>query len=229
METATASFIILSRIENLDIGEDLVVPDTYFCLKQFCKIKSDEVFVDIGAFVGDSLERYIQVKFGVLQKIYAIEPDSNNCDVLMNRVKRLKDEWGIENHRIETINAGIGGDTNKEMHIKIEKGKSNLGSSFIEDVDINTKKVSMYSLDDYFDNKKISFIKADIESYEFDMLTGAKKVIEKNRPLMAISIYHNASDLFDIPLLINSICKDYKFRLRHHTYEYYDTVLYTFI
>lgn len=221
--------VILSRIKNLDIEEELVVTDTYFCLKQFCKMKSNEVFVDIGAFVGDSLEKYIQVKFGVFEKIYAIEPDRNNCNALLNRIQRLRNEWGIEEARIEAIHAGIGKNTDKQMHIKTEKGKSNLGSSLINDSGVGAEQVKMYSLDEYFDDKKISFVKADIESYEFDMLTGAKEVIKKNKPLMAISIYHNASDLFDIPLLINNICQDYKFKVRHHTYEYYDTVLYAYI
>jgi len=87
----------------------------------------------------------------------------------------------------------------------------------------------VYTLDDYFKEQKVSFIKADIESYELDMLHGAESVIKRDRPLLAICIYHNASDMFTIPLFIKELCGDYKLKIRHHTYSLLDTVLYAYI
>jgi hypothetical protein len=87
----------------------------------------------------------------------------------------------------------------------------------------------VYALDDYFKQKKIDFLKADIESYEMNMLYGAESIIKRDNPLLAVSIYHNASDMFNIPLLVKQLCKEYKLKIRHHTFEWYDTVLYAYI
>lgn len=73
------------------------------------------------------------------------------------------------------------------------------------------------------------FLKADIEGYEYQMLVGAQESIKKNKPLLAICIYHNAIDFYSILLLIKSIEPAYKFAVRHHTSCLSDTVLYAWV
>ena len=41
----------------------------------------------------------------------------------------------------------------------------------------------------------------DIEGSEVEALKGAVDLIRKNKPQLALSIYHNEDDLVDIPLL----------------------------
>ena len=86
----------------------------------------------------------------------------------------------------------------------------------------------VYALDDYFKDKSVTFIKADIESYELDMLIGAEKIIRRDRPKLAIAIYHNASDMYQILLWLHSLGMGYKFAVRHHTPDLYDTILYAY-
>jgi hypothetical protein len=107
----------------------------------------------------------------------------------------------------------------------MRKSGANPGANLIN----TTSEVVIYALDDYFKNQKIHFIKADIESYEFDMLSGAQLIIKRDKPLLAVSIYHNASDIYTLPLYIKELDKKYKIMIRHHTYTVADTVMYAYI
>jgi hypothetical protein len=95
-----------------------------------------------------------------------------------------------------------------------------LGANFISG--------TLYALDDYFKDQKVSFIKADIESYEYDMLCGASNIIKRDKPLLAICVYHNASDMYTIPLLVKTINPKYNLCIRQHRYSCDETVLYAY-
>ena len=56
----------------------------------------------------------------------------------------------------------------------------------------------------------------DIEGAEVGVLKGAKEIIKKYRPVLAICAYHKPSDLIDIPLLITSTVPDYHIFLRKY-------------
>jgi hypothetical protein len=91
----------------------------------------------------------------------------------------------------------------------------------------DSQTVEVVSLDDFFKNKEVpTFIKMDIEGSEADALEGAKKLIEAHKPKLAIAVYHQASDLWRLPLLINALHNSYRLFLRHYTYEITDTVCY---
>lgn len=74
--------------------------------------------------------------------------------------------------------------------------------------------------------EKIDFIKLDVEGAEMEVLKGAKNTIEKDRPQMAISIYHSFDDFVSIPLYLHEELSDYSFRLGHYSYDLNETVLY---
>lgn len=74
--------------------------------------------------------------------------------------------------------------------------------------------------------EKIDFIKMDIEGAEQPALTGGEKSIIKDRPQMAISIYHSLNDFVSIPLYLNKILENYKFHIGHYSYNHCETVLY---
>lgn len=90
------------------------------------------------------------------------------------------------------------------------------------------EKVTVYSIYDYFRDQRIPFIKADIESFEFSLIKGASNVIRRDHPKLAICIYHNASDMYRIALLIKELNHDYRFAVRQHYCELSDTVLYAY-
>lgn len=219
--------LILKRLSReLKMYEEYE-PRQYFALPMFSVADSEEVFVDMGAYVGDILEQYIFTKSGYFKKYYAFEPDERNYKALVKRISRIQDEWNISEDAIIPIFAGTGQESG-EMYFCEEEHAINShtcryakkGSEQLT----STRKI--IALDDYFKNEKVTFLKADIESNELDMLKGAVKVIKRDKPKLAISIYHNAVDMYYIQDWISKLKLGYRFFIRHHNPSMADTVLY---
>ena len=70
------------------------------------------------------------------------------------------------------------------------------------------------------------FIKFDIEGMEFPALSAAKNFITLNRPLLAISVYHEPDDIIRTAKLIMDLKLNYEFLLRCHGHCGEDLMLY---
>jgi FkbM family methyltransferase len=191
--------IIKTRIAGTEYQDKITSRDKYFVFPPFGGAYHNEIFIDAGAFVGDTLELFLFNKEGIFNKYYCFEPSFQYYSALLNRVKRLKIEWALPEDKIFCINAGVGYQKNNP---------------------------SCIALDSFFNNEQITFIKADIEGAEIDMLSGAQYSIINNKPKIAIAIYHRCTDLYEIPLLLNKFVPEYKFFIRHHSFTLEDTVLY---
>jgi hypothetical protein len=66
----------------------------------------------------------------------------------------------------------------------------------------------------------------DLEGWEVQALTGARRHISEHRPKLAISVYHRASDFWRIPQLILGFCAQYDIYLRHYTEGWSESVMY---
>ena len=81
--------------------------------------------------------------------------------------------------------------------------------------------------------ERITLINADIEGAELAMLKGLQEIIVRDRPVLAICVYHWKEDLITIPKYINSIVDEYHFVLRKYaswlegdTYRAFELVMY---
>jgi FkbM family methyltransferase len=76
--------------------------------------------------------------------------------------------------------------------------------------------VQVETIDNLFfaKNQKVTFIKMDIEGYEFQALLGAEETIRANHPRLSITVYHNTDHLNEIEHYLKQIHSDYNFRLR---------------
>lgn len=218
--------LLLARMGIVPIDLTLVSDNAYFGINEFTQLSSSEVFVDCGAYVGDTLEQYLFQKSGVFDRIFAFEPELHNFRAMQYRIERLQREWALADGKITPVHAGVGEVTGKAY---LSGGESTTAASrdaIIQETGDNA--VTIYALDDYFHDQRITFLKADVESYEEKMLLGARHAITRDKPKIAVCIYHNASDMYRIPLLIASICGDYHFAVRQHYGNLTDTVLYTY-
>lgn len=178
-------------------------------------LSQEEVFIDCGAYTGDSIVNFYEETSGRFKKAYSFEPDRTNFIKLYETVRR------IDPLRIIPVNSGVYHSTTEinfneagTIGSRIDKGKNSVSRPVV-------------SIDDFMKNKEyVTFIKMDIEGAELDALSGAKEVIQKNKPKLAICVYHKASDLWKIPFFIKSLNKNYQFYLRHYSNGITDTIFY---
>ena len=86
--------------------------------------------------------------------------------------------------------------------------------------------VECVTLDQALRDVTPTILKFDIEGAELDALAGAREVIARSRPVLAVSCYHQQSHLWEIPLELARTCHDYQFFLRPHGVEGWDLLCY---
>ena len=75
-------------------------------------------------------------------------------------------------------------------------------------------------------NFEPNFIKMDIEGAEVEALKSSVNTIRALSPKLAICLYHDLDDLWNIPKFINDINPNYKMYMGHHSDSWFETVLY---
>jgi hypothetical protein len=86
--------------------------------------------------------------------------------------------------------------------------------------------VPVVALDDILHGQPINLIKLDIEGAEPEALRGARRLIEKYRPGLAVCLYHHPHHLWAIPLWIKELNLNYHLYCRTHAQNTFETVLY---
>lgn len=214
--------ILVSRFTG-DIGnlENIYERNHYFCIKEFINTNFKETFLDIGAYVGDTVEKFIYNFNGNFNKIYAFEPGKQQFNALKKRVNRLKEEWALDNNSIITENLGV----SNRCGVVYFNDNIDMSANYISNIPTNNK-IETIDIDNYINNRIATFIKADIEGEELNMLKGAENTIKQYKPKLAISIYHRPEDFIEIISFIKNLVPEYKLYLRHHSLDLNETVLY---
>ena len=222
--------IILAMLTgNEKFCAEVMEINQYFCLPPFLNTGS-EIFIDAGAYVGDTVEKFIWANNGGFKQIYAFEPGPKQFEALTARKERLVKEWALKSDSITIINGGL---AEKEGYASlIFDEKHLLGTTLNEKTEANLdNKIKLYSLDSFLSSNysKGTFLKSDIEGMEMSMMHGAKGTIERNKPKMALSTYHEPDDLFEIIDFVTNLVSEYRLALRHHSPMLMDTTLYCWI
>lgn len=169
------------------------------------QLSNSEIFVDCGAFDGDTIEEFVEVVNNCYEEIYAFEPDTKNAE-------KLKDK--ITSDKIHIIEKGTGKECGKASFYVDNSIYSNFVSSNLwgnetrRDLyrDVNEyEQVEITALDNELQGVEVTLIKMDIEGSELDALIGAKELIGQYWPKLAICVYHKAEDLFSILLYIHQL------------------------
>ena len=200
--------------------QHVYTPDQYFCLPMFFGT-SNEIFVDAGAYTGDTVERFIWANDGHFSKIFAFEPGLRQFSALQFRSKRLHSEWALDESAIILERAGLAA-TQSFMCGDTQSGQ--LQSYSLEEGGNGTVKT--YRLDEYLAGEQVTFIKVDVEGMEMGLLHGAVDTIRKWKPKIAISVYHYPSDILDVVNYLHDLVPEYIFSLRHHSARLNETILY---
>jgi len=176
------------------------------------RLRENEVFVDCGAYIGDSALSFVQTLqdrgISSYSKIISFEPDPRNFERLC--------ELGLKSH--VCIPKGTFS-REAELHLSLAGTASTISEH-------GGVTVEMIPLDLALEHERVTFIKMDIEGAELESLRGARHCICRDRPTLAICIYHKRGDLWQIPQYIHELVPDYKLYIRAYQESATELVLY---
>lgn len=186
--------------------------------KSVLELKDDEVYVDCGAYTGDSAESFLAACGGKCEKMHLFELDPEIYKMLCKEMPRLHENG---NGIVQCYPYGV---SNENAEIKIISGNRN--SAIAESRNEGDTVAKIKKLDDVLADEKVTFIKMDIEGAEMDALKGAETIIKKQKPVLAICIYHSPYDMLKIPQYIKQMVSEYAIYIRHYTDLMFETVCY---
>ena len=192
--------------------------------------KTEGAIIDCGGYIGDSIERFVNaLGFNNIDKIYTFEALPEN----LCAINELKQNYKTDGEKIWIVPAAVSDKAGTAVFMETEKrGASHISGKktsdkYAENKPISQMEVKCVSIDETIqENEPVRYIKMDIEGGEYDALMGAKRTIIREKPGLAISIYHSAEDYYRLALLIKEFVPEYKMAIRHHKDKYFDTVLY---
>jgi FkbM family methyltransferase len=180
--------------------------------------KGVECFVSCGAYDGDTI-RMLNATHGKVDQIVCFEADKT----LFSRLTLYLEENKVDiANQITALPCAV----YDHESIKPFTVATGLGSRLSEDGGLEVQTVA---LDSILPNLAPTLITMDIEGVELEALKGAEKMIGKHRPDLAICVYHSPSQIWQIPLYLESLNLGYRFYLRNYTSFCTETVLYASI
>ena len=173
-------------------------------------------FVDVGSFIGDTLPWLFHFYGNEVKSVVCFEPEKENLHALNSIINRFKSLYSRTNFIVIPAavwsSSGFTGFNSMGPSSKVSNTSENL--------------VPLVTLDETLMGYTPTYIKMDVEGAELEAIKGAKELIKRTKPYLAISIYHRPEDLCEIPLLIKEEFPFYDLFIRVHWHFGLETVLY---
>jgi FkbM family methyltransferase len=188
----------------------------------FLRPGSIETIVEGGIWDGQSTARFLNA-WGERLRIIGFEPFIENY-LESPRAPELQARPHV---RIEPLGLWKHED---RLHLELRgDGSSAIARGPAGDTPL--KSIDVVALDDYLEARRIpriDLLKLDVEAAEPEVLLGATRTLRRCRPQLAISIYHQKHQMYEIPLFLARLLDDYVFRLGHYNPKspFEETVLY---
>lgn len=208
--------------------------NSYVTNREFFNLKDDEVYVEGGAFDGDTLQCILRACNGRFKHIHSFEPSTANNQLIRSRLTGLQAEylqplasritlhekglWGSTTtlkFNPDILPTGLGGAPiyPKGAHIADSEMLKHVHGGLLEESIALTIPVT--TVDEATD-QTATFIKLEVEGSELPALHGARQTIARNRPKMAISVYHKPQDLLTLTQFVLETGQDYTLGFRQH-------------
>ncbi len=165
------------------------------------KTGPEEVFLDVGAYQGGSIQRFLRSNMGRYEKIIGIEPEKDN----FNRLQVFCKENGI-NAELHCV-----GCWNKTDRLAFQ-GNADKCCRLAAD---GSEYINVEPIDNIVGEEcAVSFINIGISTAEKEILEGAKRTICYNLPKIMVFMGSAREELYLLPRLIKQLNHSYKLYLR---------------
>ena len=194
------------------------LPSAATYIPEFLRLREDEVFVDCGAFDGDTVLQYASASKGRYREIIALEPDPRTfqklaaCASRLDRVTPLHAGAGAERGTLPFVSGGL-----MSSHAASAGAAGFSAPGELVDVDV-------IRLDDLIPHP--TYVKMDIEGFERQALEGARRLLRSGETAFAVTLYHRTSDLWQIPRFIHAVAPRLRLYLRHYAEDWAEMICY---
>lgn len=202
-------------------------------------IHTDEqsVYVDVGAYTGDTISCFLMFSRGKFKKIIGVEADRGNYSALSQMVQFSRVEhietynlglWSREEERVFYTNSA-----NEQIHF----GSPNLFQSVDEVADnhsleqmkdkLTENVLQLKTLDSFLKNEAPTIMKINALAADREIILGGQHTIARYKPALMLEFGVAQRDMFEMIPLIRQINRDYTFYMRRkRVFEDIKTVLY---
>lgn len=178
------------------------------------KPEDESIFIDGGCFHGETSKRFASWAKSY-KGIVAFEPDACNYEISKHNLEGLKS--------VTLLKAGL-----YSENTQLTFGRAGIDGSGSHIMENGSEQIEVNTLDSIV-GEKVSFIKLDVEGTELNALKGGRKIIKRDKPKMAICLYHRPEDIWEIPRFVKDLVPEYHMAVRHYMTYCYDTILYCWV
>ena len=171
--------------------------------KKIIKPGLNEVYVDLGAYNGDTIKELLEFTRGKYAEIYALEPDRKNFKKLSKFIDGMPNVYA-HNAAAWCVDC--------ELPFSAKAGRQSAINASADSY------VAAKAVDSILGERPATIIKMDVEGFEREAIWGGALCIAHYAPKLMVSLYHRNEDIFELPLLIKSLNPQYKLYIRHQLY-----------
>lgn len=168
---------------------------------QLIPLSDSEVYVDLGAYNGDTVMGFSDACGGRYKHIYAFEPNIKNFRKLERNTAHMQD--------VTLFNAGAWSSCGT-LHFTTNEGRMSRAS---ESGKAETECLAV----DKAVSEPATLIKLDVEGAEKEAITGAGRHIKSGAKVIC-ALYHRSEDMFELPLMLKKLNPKLKLYIRHQLY-----------
>jgi len=190
--------------ENVDYVIDVFDGEINYFNNPCFELREDEVYVDIGAYTGDSVELFLKESGGHYKKIYAYEPEEENYTLL----KKL-----VENKHLKNVVCEQMGTWNKKEKLSFDLDEESSSIS-VATPKVQSTEINVDALDSMLRDEEVTLIKINFLSGIRETIEGMKHILIQHKPRLVITVGFDEYALLSIPMLIKEINPEYRIYLR---------------
>ncbi len=182
---------------NQVTAETFDTEDWHYYRYKNTDVENGEIILDIGTAEG----LFPLVVIDKCEHIYMVEPSKVFCNALIQTFSEYSNKTTFFNNAVGSID--------DEVYFN----EDSLAGQISEN-QTDGGKIQLRKIDTLMKDKKITFLKADIEGFEQEMLLGAENTIKNNKPKIAVTTYHKENNPLEIINLIKSYVPEYNFFIK---------------